>query len=87
MCEGSRALVLFITFSGDSDNINLVAHYSTGREELFAEDDGLNSNLEPVREKWNTHILTTTKQQLVLLVFAVHLLYSAEGFKLLRLQQ
>lgn len=40
-----------ITFSGDADDIDLAAHYSTGREELFAEDDGLDPNLEPVRNE------------------------------------
>ena len=40
-----------ITFSGNADDIDLAAHYSTGREELFPEDDGLDPNLEPVRDE------------------------------------
>lgn len=38
-----------ITFSGNADDIDLMAHHSTGREELFPEDHGLDPNLKPVK--------------------------------------
>jgi len=37
-----------ITFGGEADDINLAAHHSAGRGELFSEDDGLDPNVEPV---------------------------------------
>lgn len=47
MCD----CVCVITFSGDTDDIDLMAHYSTGREELLTEDCGLDPNLEPVQRE------------------------------------
>lgn len=36
-----------VTFSGHTDDIDLVAHRCTRRDELFTQDHGLDTQLEP----------------------------------------
>lgn len=40
-----------VTFSGNTDDINVVAHCSTRRAKLFTEDHGLNPNLKAVKHE------------------------------------
>lgn len=46
-CDCMCVCLCVATFGGDADNVDIASHRSTGREELFAQDDGLDPNLEP----------------------------------------
>lgn len=40
---------VLVTFSGDTDHVDVVAHCGAGGAKLFAEDHGLDPNLEAVK--------------------------------------
>lgn len=46
-----------VTVSGDTDDIDLAAHYGTYRKKLFAEDYGLDPDIEPVRHKEKSSLI------------------------------